>query len=136
MNKLLPLFLLLMAAGLLTAGCKFAPKQQLGDTVSAQVFEPVDPTKAILKTRNDSIEQPKDSVDIFIIGEGSTSRFLQLISYPSRRDTAFYGKRRPFRVRGSAQYGRVVRIGFVTDSLGKNLVKTIEELKTSADTIS
>ena len=75
------------------------------------------------------MSKAKDSVDIFIIGEGSTRDKLQLISYPSHRDTMLFGKKRPLKVKGSAEYGRVVRIVFVMGKDSTKLVKQVEEIK-------
>lgn len=128
MKKLLlffPAFLFVLG---FSTSCKFAPSQDLGDTVAAEVFEPID-TAVLKQQQKEKMSKAKDSVDIFIIGEGSTRDKLQLISYPSRRDTLLFGKKRPLKVMGSAGYGRVVRIGFVRGKNRTKLVKQVEELK-------
>ena len=111
-----------------SASCKFAPSQELGDTVAAEVFEPID-TAVLKQQQKEKMSKAKDSVDIFIIGEGSTRDKLQLISYPSQRDTMLFGKKRPVKVTGSADYGRVVRIVFVMGKDSTKLVKQVEEIK-------
>lgn len=128
MKKLLlffPIFLFILG---ISASCKFAPSQELGDTVAAEVFEPID-TAILKQQQKERLAKAKDSVDIFIIGEGSTRDKLQLISYPSRRDTMLFGKKRPLKVTGSADYGRVVRIVFVMGKDDTKLVKQVEEIK-------
>lgn len=128
MKKLLlffPAFLFVLG---FSTSCKFAPSQDLGDTVAAEVFEPID-TAVLKQQQKEKMSKAKDSVDIFIIGEGSTRDKLQLISYPSRRDTLLFGKKRPLKVMGNADYGRVVRIGFVRGKNRTKLVKQVEELK-------
>lgn len=97
MKKLLlffPIFLFVLG---FSASCKFAPSQELGDTVAAEIFEPID-TAVLKQQQREKISKAKDSVDIFIIGEGSTRDKLQLISYPSHRDTMLFGKKRPLKV--------------------------------------
>lgn len=128
MKKLLlffPIFLFVLG---FSASCKFAPSQELGDTVAAEIFEPID-TAVLKQQQREKISKAKDSVDIFIIGEGSTRDKLQLISYPSHRDTMLFGKKRPVKVTGSADYGRVVRIVFVLGKDSTKLVKQVEEIK-------
>ena len=70
-----------------------------------------------------------DSTDIYFIGEGSSRQLLQLISYPSKRDTITFSKARHIKVKGSADFGRVVRIGFYRLPSGDSIVKTVEEVK-------
>lgn len=128
MKKLLlffPIFLFVLG---FSASCKFAPSQELGDTVAAEIFEPID-TAVLKQQQREKMSKAKDSVDIFIIGEGSTRDKLQLISYPSHRDTMLFGKKRPLKVTGSADYGRVVRIVFVIGKDSTKLVKRVEEIK-------
>lgn len=128
MKKLLlffPVFLFVLG---FSASCKFAPSQELGDTVAAEIFEPID-TAVLKQQQKEKMSKAKDSVDIFIIGEGSTRDKLQLISYPSHRDTMLFGKKRPVKVTGSADYGRVVRIVFVMGKDNTKLVKQVEEIK-------
>ena len=128
MKKLLlffPIFLFVLG---FSVSCKFAPSQELGDTVAAKVFEPID-TAVLKQQQREKMSKAKDSVNIFIIGEGSTRDKLQLISYPSHRDTMLFGKKRPVKVTGSAEYGRVVRIVFVMGKDSTKLVKQVGEIK-------
>lgn len=55
-----------------------------------------------------------DSADIFVIGPASTKHEVQLLSYPSRRDSTLYYKSRRIKVRGNADVGHVVRAVFFT----------------------
>ena len=69
--------------------CKFAPSQNDGDTVAASEFYPED-TSALHAKKMARIKAQKamtDSVGIYYIGSGSSKEKLQLVSYPSRRDT-------------------------------------------------
>lgn len=121
---------LLMAAPLLfPTACKMAPKNDPGDTVAASEFYPPD-TAALARQAAKARQSAtvKDSADIFYVGEGSTRRQLQLLSYPSRRDTLSFGKARHMRVSGSADYGHVVRVSFYV-SHGDTLVQRVEEFK-------
>lgn len=128
MKKLVLFFPLLWVVLSLSTSCKFAPSSDLGDTVAASVFEPED-TALTHKNLSKNVSKTVDSADIFVIGEGSTRQFLQLISYPSRRDTMTYAKHRPLKVKGSAQFGRIVRIGFMFGKDSVKLVKTVEEVQ-------
>ena len=67
----------------------------------------------------------KDSADIFIVGERSTQDQLQLISYPSHRDTFSYHKTRHIKVSGSAEIGNVVKISFYARDSGDSLVNKV-----------
>ena len=69
-----------------------------------------------------------DSADIFYVGDGSTKHLLQLVSYPSRRDTLLLGKAVHLRVRGNADFGHVIRVGFFHLPTGDSIVKTIDEI--------
>ena len=106
-----------------------APKNDPGDTVAASEFYPPD-TAALARQAAKARQSAtvKDSADIFYVGEGSTRRQLQLLSYPSRRDTLSFGKARHMRVSGCADYGHVVRICFYV-SHGDTLVQRVEEIK-------
>ncbi len=53
---------------------------------------------------------------------------LQLVSYPSRRDTIFYSKTRHVKVKGSAAIGNVVRVGFYLFNGRDSLVNYVEQL--------
>ena len=128
MKKLLLLFPIILITVFVSTSCRFAPKVELGDTIAAKDFEPID-TAALKQQQKKETTTGKDNADIFIIGEGSTRDMLQLISYPSRRDTTSYGKQRPLKIKGSTQFGRIVRIGFIPGKDSTKLVKTIEEVE-------
>lgn len=121
-----------MAATFAATSCRMATKPQLGDTVDAKVFEPED-TAAINKAaraKAKALAAAKDSVDIYYIGTGSTATTVQLVSYPSRRDTALYVKARHIKVDGNADFGHVVRARFWVSDRGDTLVTRLEEVKT------
>lgn len=121
-----------MAATFAATSCLMATKPQLGDTVDAKVFEPED-TAAINKAaraKAKALAAAKDSVDIYYIGTGSTATTVQLVSYPSRRDTALYAKGRHIKVDGNADFGHVVRARFWVSDRGDTLVTRLEEIKT------
>lgn len=121
-----------MVATFAATSCRMATKPQLGDTVDAKVFEPED-TAAINKAaraKAKALAAAKDSVDIYYIGTGSTATTVQLVSYPSRRDTALYAKGRHIKVDGNADFGHVVRARFWVSDRGDTLVTRLEEIKT------
>lgn len=128
MKKLLiPLFLIL-CTGLLPTSCKLAPKDDPGDTVAASVFEPIDTAAVNAKQRAYAKAHPVvDSVDIFYVGSGSNNSKLQLVSYPSKRDTLLYSKARHMKKSGNADFGHVVRVKFYV-SHGDSLVNSVEEV--------
>lgn len=105
MKKILfivPLLAILFMASAMT-GCRFAKSYEDGDTVAASVFEPEDTTIAAAKRRHAAAKAAaivKDSADIYYVGDGSNRQFLQLVSYPSKRDTLVYGKTRHVKVKG------------------------------------
>lgn len=132
MKKLLYLAIAIIATTFVstTTSCKFAPDQTDGDTVAASVFYPEDTTtlhakKAIKKAAQEAIV---DSVGIYYIGSGSTKDRIQLVSYPSRRDTLEYGKTRHVKVKGSADIDHVVRVQFYLLNGKDSLVKYVEEV--------
>lgn len=129
MRKLL-LFAYICAAAIgVTTGCRFAHEEPLGDTVAASVFAPKD-TAAINKKKKAKIAAVvKDSADVFYIGGGSDRQTLQLLSYPSRRDTFSYGKTAHIEVEGSADTGRVVKVAFYVLPSGDSLVSKVMEKK-------
>lgn len=118
-------FLLLMFSAV---SCHFVKEEPLGDTVAAQVFEPVVAAKKKVVPCDSVAAIAHDSVDIFYVGDGSTKHLLQLVSYPSRRDTLLLGKAVHLRVRGNADFGHVIRVGFFHLSTGDSIVKTIDEI--------
>lgn len=133
MRKIMFLVGVLAASALATTSCRMAPNQDPGDTVEARVFEPIDTTGRAAKLRHDTAAIVRDSADIYYIGTGSTATEVQLVSYPSRRDTAVYAKGRHLQVRGSADYGRVVRARLWTSAGGDTLVTELEEIKTQTE---
>ena len=71
----------------------------------------------------------KDSVGIYYIGSGSTKDIIQLISYPSRRDTMIFGKTRHVKVKGNADINHVVRVDYYLLNGKDSLVKYVEEVE-------
>ncbi len=131
MRKLAFLPLLLVAAQTVTVSCRMAPTQDDGDTVAASEFYPPDTAalhRAAAKRAAAMAAQP-DSQDIFVIGPASTRHEVQLVSYPSHRDSALYAKSRRIRVRGNADVGHVVRAVFSANAQGDTIVTRITELK-------
>ncbi len=130
MKKLLYIFLGFMAGGLVTTSCRYAPSDNPGDTVAASVFEPYEPdTNAVGKTKKKNAGIVKDSTDVFFVGDGSERHRLQLVSYPSKRDTLLYYKARHLKTKGNADYGHVVRVGFHVLKTGDSIVNKVEEVK-------
>ena len=96
MKKILCFVAALAATTLITTtstSCKFAPDQHDGDTVAASEFYPEDTSAIHAKkmAKMAAIKAGKDSVGIYYIGSGSTKDMIQLVSYPSRRDTMIFG---------------------------------------------
>ena len=116
-----------------TTSCKFAPSQNDGDTVAASEFYPEDTTGLHAKkmARIAALKAIIDSVGIYYIGSGSSKEKLQLVSYPSRRDTFEYGKTRHVKVKGCADIDHVVRVQFYLLNGKDSLVKYVEEVTTS-----
>ncbi len=134
MKRLLLPALAFVAVTLAATSCRMATKPQLGDTVDAKVFEPED-TAAINKAaraKAKALAATKDSVGIYYIGTGSTATQVQLVSYPSRRDTSLYAKGRHIKVDGNADFGHVVRARFWVSDRGDTLVTRLEEIKGNA----
>ncbi len=125
MRKILYLCIPVIAFSLMTTSCRMAPKEELGDTVAAKVFEPID-TAALHRKQAAKMKNIKDSTDIFYVGPATDQKSLQLISYPSRRDTLTMGRTRHIKRSGSTDVGNIVRIALWTK--GKDtLVSRIEE---------
>ena len=118
---------MVMGIGPLTKGCRISPPCDDGDTVAACEFEPED-TAAKAQPVRAVQTAVTDSVGIYYIGDGSTCTHLQLVSYPSRRDTVVYGKTLHVRVKGSAAFGSVVRVQFYLLNGRDSLVRAVEEL--------
>lgn len=130
MRKILFIILCPMVLGFMMSSCRFANSHELGDTVAAFIFEPVD-TALLAKKGGHKAQQPKivaDSVGIYYIGSGSTKEFIQLVSYPSKRDTMVYGKTRHVRVKGSADFNNVVRVKYYLLNGKDSLVKEVEQI--------
>ncbi len=114
-----------------TTSCKFAPDQNDGDTVAASVFYPEDTTTIHVKKTGECSTAQKaivDSTDIYYVGSGSTKDQIQLVSYPSRRDTLLYSKTRHVKVKGNADINHVVRVDFYLLNGKDSLVKYVEEV--------
>lgn len=119
-----------LTAAFMTTGCRVPPPTDDGDTVAASVFEPED-TSVMAARRAAKLKvqaAQKDSSGIYYIGSGSTRAMLQLVSYPSRRDTIFYSKTRHVKVKGSAAIGNVVRVGFYLFNGRDSLVNYVEQV--------
>lgn len=131
MKKIFIFVISCIAAMTVSTSCKMAPSDNPGDTVAASVFEPVDTSMHAAKSKNDTtnIKNIKDSIDIFFVGNGSTKHNLQLVSYPSKRDTATYYKGKHLKVTGNADFGHVVRIGFYHLPTGDSIVTSVTEVK-------
>lgn len=129
MKKLLISFFIILLIGIVPVSCKMAPKDEPGDTVAASVFAPIDTAalnrKARLAKKKAAV---KDSTDIFYVGDGSTKGELQLVSYPSRRDTIVYSKARHMKKTGNADYGHVVRVKLWISERGDTLVQRVDEI--------
>ena len=111
--------------------CKFAPDQNDGDTVAANEFYPEDTAAAHAKTTvKDTAAQKAivDSVGMYYIGSGSDKDKIQLVSYPSRRDTLLYSKTKHVKVKGCADIDHVVRVEFYLLNGKDSLVKAVEEV--------
>ena len=65
---------------------------------------------------------------IYYIGSGSTKDIIQLVSYPSRRDTMIYSKTRHVKVKGNADINHVVRVDYYLLNSKDSLVKYVEEV--------
>lgn len=138
MKKILYFVAALVAAttSITTAtSCKFAPDQNDGDTVAASEFYPEDTAaENAKKAAKDTAAQKAivDSVGMYYIGSGSNKDKIQLVSYPSRRDTLLYGKTRHVKVKGSADINHVVRVQFYLLNGKDSLVKYVEEVNLQA----
>ena len=133
MKKLLYLVAVIIATTIssTTTSCRFAPNQNDGDTVAASEFYPEDTTTLHAKkvVKKDTVQKViVDSVDMFYIGSGSTKAMLQLVSYPSRRDTFMYGKTLHIKVKGNATVDHVVRVKYYLLNGKDSLVRSVEEV--------
>ena len=127
MKKILIFAYICISAIGITTGCHYASEQPLGDTVAAKVFEPMDTTSKTTAKKVAAKAEVKDSTDLFFIGDGSTKQYLQLVSYPSRRDTFTYGKTAHIKVEGCADIGRIVRVRYYVLPSGDSLVSKVIE---------
>lgn len=120
---------LFMAATVFTTSCrKLHREEDMGDTVAASMFEPAD-THVVKTAKSKKAAVVKDSANLYYIGFGSTHELLQLVSYPSRRDTLAFGKARRLRVNGSADYDHIVRPTFFVLKSGDSIVSRLDEWK-------
>ena len=129
----LPAFMLLvLVSGMLTS-CRFATSHKDGDTIAASEFEPADTSlvskRQVKDTINHVAQNVVDSTDIFYVGTGSTRQFLQLVSYPSKRDTLVYGKTLHIKVKGSADFNSIVRVKFYLLNGKDSLVSAVEQVE-------
>ena len=76
-----------------------------------------------------AIKNGKDSVGIYYVGSNSTKDLIELVSYPSRRDTMMYSKTRHIKVKGNADINHVVRVDFYLLNGKDSLVKYVEEVE-------
>ena len=115
-----------------TTSCRFASSPTMGDTIAASVFQPADTSRANHKIRakqQSTATQLVDSIGLYYIGSGSTKEYIQLVSYPSRRDTSVYGKTRHLKVKGSAEINNVVRVKYYLLNGRDSLVREVEQVK-------
>ena len=134
MKKILCFVAALAATTFITTtstSCKFAPDQHDGDTVAASEFYPEDTSAIHAKktAKMAAVKAGKDSVGIYYIGSGSTKNMIQLVSYPSRRDTMIFGKTRHVKVKGNADINHVVRVDYYLLNGKDSLVKYVEEVE-------
>ena len=129
---LLPPIELALVVGML-ASCRFATSHKDGDTIAASEFEPADTSlvskRQVKDTINHVAQNVVDSTDIFYVGTGSTRQFLQLVSYPSKRDTLVYGKTLHIKVKGSADFNSIVRVKFYLLNGKDSLVSAVEQVE-------
>ncbi len=125
MRRLPLIFVHFVLFAFVTASCRMQPSPDLGDTIPESVFW-LDTAKP--KQVKKTAAVVRDSLDIFYVGTGSTPSLLQLVSYPSHRDTLMAGKRKPLRVVGNADYGHVVRITWHHRSATDSVVSSVEEI--------
>lgn len=134
MKKILCFVAALAATTFITTtstSCKFAPDQHDGDTVAASEFYPIDTSAIHAKkmAKMAAVKAGKDSAGIYYIGSGSTKDIIQLVSYPSRRDTMIYSKTRHIKVKGNADINHVVRVDYYLLNGKDSLVKYVEEVE-------
>lgn len=139
MRKLLLFAIVLVTASVCSVSCRMAPNEQLGDTLAASVFEPedtmkgrevveVEPDSAALEEAARALASIVDSTDIFVVGAETNRQWIQLLSYPSRRDTTHFGKGQHFKATGSTEPGTVVRVKFYALPSGTRIVTRTEQV--------
>ena len=139
MRKLLLFAIVMVIASVASVSCRMAPSNELGDTLAASVFEPedtttvrevaeVEPDSAALEEAARALASIVDSTDMFVVGAETNRQWIQLLSYPSRRDTALYGKGQHFKATGSTEPGTVVRVKFYTLPSGTRIVTRTEQV--------
>ena len=139
MRKLLLFAIVLIMACVCSVSCRMAPNEQLRDTLAASVFEPEDTTKGVevaevepdsaaLEEAARALASIVDSADIFVVGAETNRQWIQLLSYPSRRDTTLYGKGQHFKATGSTEPGTVVRVKFYALPSGTRIVTRSEQV--------
>ena len=131
MKKILYFVAVLTATAFITTtntSCKYAPDLHDGDTVAASEFYPEDTTAAHAKkmAKIAAIKASKDSVGIYYVGSGSTKDQIQLVSYPSRRDTMIFGTPRHVKEKANADINHVIRVDYYLLN-GKESLLTYEE---------
>lgn len=131
MRKLFIFIAVITAATSVSTSCRMAPRENLGDTVAAKYFEPADTSGCAALAQKKNKTMVKDSADIFFVGSGSTATQVQLVSYPSRRDTVLRPKGKRIKVVGNADYGHVVRAKLWVSASGDTLVTRLEKVETS-----
>ncbi len=109
----------------MTFSCRMQPRLDLGDTIPESVFWP-DTSKR--KVAEKPVAVIPDSANMFYVGTGSTPTILQLISYPSCRDTLMAGKLKPLHVKGNADYGHIIRVTWTSRSDSDSIVSYVEEV--------
>ena len=139
MRKLLLSAIVLVTASVCSVSCRMAPNEQLGDTLAASVFEPedtmkgrevveVEPDSAALEEAARALASIVDSTDIFVVGAETNRQWIQLLSYPSRRDTTLFGKGQHFKATGSTEPGTMVRVKFFALPSGTRIVTRTEQV--------
>lgn len=129
MRKTFYLLLPLAALSLMGTSCKMAPNDNPGDTVAAKVFAPID-SAALHRRQAAKAKTAADSTDIFYLGQGSNKQHIQLISYPSRRDTLLLARTRHMKRKGSITVDQAVRVTFLVQG-SDTLVAAMQSLETN-----
>lgn len=120
---------MVIITALASNSCRMAPTTDLGDTVEAKYFEPYDSTGHKTLNQKERSAPIQDSVGIYVIGPSSTPDSVQLLSYPSCRDTMVYVKGKHIKVTGNADFYHVVRAKFWISEGGDTVVTRLVEMK-------